>query len=236
MRAPPPSFLLTFDDGYRGYAELVRRLAELDIRPLTYITSGALGTNARFWWLAGPERREIARLKAMATRDRLRHLAERHGWTPERDYGSPIALSEAGLAAVADAAIIGAHTITHPILSRCTDAEARTEIVDGVDDLEGRIRRPIAHFAYPNGGAGDFGEREVAMLRHRGIRFARTTSHGWVDVEDTALDNHRLPGVLISDTASVDELIARLAGVRTWLKRLPGLRARASGVPVTSGR
>ena len=51
---------------------------------------------------------------------------------------------------------IGAHTVTHPILSRLTRYRQRTELRDSKRDLEAWLQREINAFAYPNGGADDY--------------------------------------------------------------------------------
>jgi len=79
---------------------------------------------------------------------------------------------------------IGAHTVTHPILTSLDDASARTEICAGKEQLESMIGKPVRLFAYPNGKAGkDFDERHVAMVRDAGFEAAFTTSAGAITRE-----------------------------------------------------
>ncbi len=76
---------------------------------------------------------------------------------------------------------IGAHTISHPILTSLDDESARLEIVGGKQALEAIIGKPVRLFAYPNGKAGkDFDERHVRMAREAGFSAAFTTGHGAV--------------------------------------------------------
>ena len=46
---------------------------------------------------------------------------------------------------------IGAHTQSHPILSKISDADARREIGESKSRLEAIIGAPVTTFAYPNG-------------------------------------------------------------------------------------
>jgi peptidoglycan/xylan/chitin deacetylase (PgdA/CDA1 family) len=74
---------------------------------------------------------------------------------------------------------IGAHTVTHPILTSLDDASARAEIRAGKEQLEAMIGKPVRLFAYPNGKAGkDFDARHVAMVREAGFEAAFTTAVG----------------------------------------------------------
>lgn len=74
---------------------------------------------------------------------------------------------------------IGAHTVTHPILTSLDDAAARAEIRNGKQELEALIGKPVRLFAYPNGKAGkDFDARHVAMVREAGFDAAFTTAVG----------------------------------------------------------
>jgi peptidoglycan/xylan/chitin deacetylase (PgdA/CDA1 family) len=76
---------------------------------------------------------------------------------------------------------IGAHTISHPILTSLEDASARLEIEGGKKELEAIIGKPVRLFAYPNGKAGkDFDERHTRMAREAGFAAAFTTKAGAV--------------------------------------------------------
>ncbi len=74
---------------------------------------------------------------------------------------------------------IGAHTVTHPILTSLDDASAMQEIAGSKRDLEAIIGKPVPMFAYPNGKVGkDFDARHVAMVREAGFLAAFTTAVG----------------------------------------------------------
>jgi peptidoglycan/xylan/chitin deacetylase (PgdA/CDA1 family) len=57
---------------------------------------------------------------------------------------------------------LGAHTRTHPYLSRQSLAGQREEIAGGREDLESRIGRSVRYFAYPG---GDYDERTLSAVR-----------------------------------------------------------------------
>jgi peptidoglycan/xylan/chitin deacetylase (PgdA/CDA1 family) len=71
---------------------------------------------------------------------------------------------------------VGAHTVTHPILTRLDDDAAREEIRTGRDTLQTLLGRPVRLFAYPNGRDGaDFDARHRRMAREIGFDAAFST-------------------------------------------------------------
>lgn len=82
---------------------------------------------------------------------------------------------------------IGGHSVTHPILSRCTPNQAYEEIAGAREQIEAMIRGKVTAFAYPNGAPGkDFGPEHIEMVRRAGYRYALTTLRG-VASADTSL-------------------------------------------------
>lgn len=75
-------------------------------------------------------------------------------------------------------ATIGAHTLSHPALSRLSTEEARDEIAQSRDIIEKRIGRPVRHFAYPYGDPKSAGTREFRIIRDLGFTTATTTRKG----------------------------------------------------------
>jgi peptidoglycan/xylan/chitin deacetylase (PgdA/CDA1 family) len=86
---------------------------------------------------------------------------------------------------------IGAHTISHPILTSLDDDSARHEIAAGKRQLEALVGKPVRLFAYPNGKVGqDFDARHVEMVRQAGFSAAFTTEAGGITA---AQDRFQLP-------------------------------------------
>ena len=74
---------------------------------------------------------------------------------------------------------VGAHSVSHPILSRCTPKEAYREIAESREELEELIKGTVKTFAYPNGIAGkDFSPEHIEMVRRAGFTTAFTTDRG----------------------------------------------------------
>jgi peptidoglycan/xylan/chitin deacetylase (PgdA/CDA1 family) len=64
---------------------------------------------------------------------------------------------------------IGAHTMTHPILSRLPIDEQRAEIRDSKIHLENILNKPVTGFAYPN---GSFTQETEAIVKDLGFQYA----------------------------------------------------------------
>jgi peptidoglycan/xylan/chitin deacetylase (PgdA/CDA1 family) len=74
---------------------------------------------------------------------------------------------------------IGAHTVTHPILTSLDCNSARAEIVGSKEYLEALLGKPVPMFAYPNGKVGvDYDASHISILRENGFSAAFTTAIG----------------------------------------------------------
>lgn len=74
---------------------------------------------------------------------------------------------------------VGAHTVTHPILTAIPDDAAQDEIGRSREELEAILREPVRMFAYPNGRPDiDYQAKHVRMVRDAGYKIAVATSWG----------------------------------------------------------
>jgi peptidoglycan/xylan/chitin deacetylase (PgdA/CDA1 family) len=77
-------------------------------------------------------------------------------------------------ALAADGFDVGAHTRTHPILSRVGPEQLWVEIEGCKEQMEKKLGHAVPHFAYPNGGAQDYTPEAVAVVAQAGYRAAVT--------------------------------------------------------------
>lgn len=75
----------------------------------------------------------------------------------------------------------GPHTVTHPILSRTTDVQAKDEIMESWKRVREELNHPVPIFCYPNGGWADFGTRETDILQNAGLIGAVVGEPGFAD-------------------------------------------------------
>ena len=73
---------------------------------------------------------------------------------------------------------IGAHTVTHPILSRSSASEAKSEILESKRRIEEETGRPVSLFAYPVGRRSDYSPEIIRIVAEAGFRAAFTTTPG----------------------------------------------------------
>jgi peptidoglycan/xylan/chitin deacetylase (PgdA/CDA1 family) len=122
------------------------------------------------------------------------------------------ALAEAGMA-------IGAHTLSHPVLSLCSEEEARHEILESKNDIERALGRPVWAFAYPFGNSSTMGEREVALAREAGFSCAFLNVEHW---RAGPADPFALPRIHVSGNTTLPEFAAHLSGLHARLRRAVG--------------
>lgn len=96
---------------------------------------------------------------------------------------------------------VGAHTVSHPILTCVDDITARREIMASKATLEAVISAPVDLFAYPNGQPKrDYLHRHVAMVREAG--FTAAVSSAWGACHANS-DRFQLPRMKPWETSAV---------------------------------
>lgn len=216
---PARAACITFDDGYADNAEVALPVLQKFALPATFFIASGYLDGGQMWndcvidcvrQAAGShldlERWQLGRHAIATPRQRagaigqilmkLKYLppAQRQQIALQlRPAGSPSpmmrsaqvqALHRGGME-------IGAHTVSHPILSSLAPAQAWTEIAAGKRALESLIDAEVGSFAYPNGKPGrDYQACHVAMVRQQGFRAALSTSAG---VSRDGADPYQLP-------------------------------------------
>ncbi|MEO7573295.1 MAG: polysaccharide deacetylase family protein [Acidimicrobiales bacterium] len=237
---PPRPLLVTFDDAYRGFAEVAwPRLRDRRIPAVMFVaTAYPDHPELSFWWdevwlaiSTGDEHRVRAVLAdagvrdvpvgdavvaLKATRDRLwqmspsdaestvRRLAEECGGQPSRGavmgWDSLQQLACEGLA-------VGAHTHTHPLLTKLGTPAAQREIRQSIDLIAEHGFDDADVLAYPG---GDHDDRIRAVASASGCAMAMTTTRGVNRLRDA--DPLRLRRINVGRTTSPAVLAAELAG------------------------
>jgi len=109
---------------------------------------------------------------------------------------------------------VGAHTITHPILSRLPAEQARSEMVESRSRIQSELDVYVEHFAYPYGGDTVCGKREFDMVAELGFKSGVTTMPG-VLVGDHGHAPWALPRASLNghyqNDAMIDSLISGVA-------------------------
>ncbi len=213
----------------RGFAERTARLWWLEleeaIRALPRISvelpSGRFeapaGTNAEkqkafdqlYWRLRkGPEAILLAAISALGRQAGIDPVA-----LVEREC---LPVETLRSLAGAPGVTIGAHTLSHPMLAKHPEAEARREIIESKAWLEAALGMPVRHFAYPVGDPGSAGPREFSLAKEAGFASAVTTRPGHL-FAGHADHLHALPRI------SLNGLHQNEAALKALLSGLPFL-------------
>ena len=105
---------------------------------------------------------------------------------------------------------VGAHNVTHPVLSELSADAQRKEIAESKRSLEEILNRPVRSFAYPFGGKRDYTAASVSAVRDAGFDSACSNYPGLVR---KGTDCFELPRILVRNWNG-DEF-SRL--MRDWL-------------------
>ena len=123
---------------------------------------------------------------------------------------------------------IGAHTRSHPILTRLSPAAAEAEIAGSVAEIAAALGTPVTTFAYPNGGPADFDGGHRAMLRRLGIQTGFTLVPGPQGLSDIRRDPLAIRRIFIGNRDDLPRFAAKLSGV---LRLAEPARQPAGAVP-----
>jgi peptidoglycan/xylan/chitin deacetylase (PgdA/CDA1 family) len=179
----PNTVVVTFDDGYAETLDVALPILERAGIPATvFAVSGYLGRE--FWWdelarlvrakqqrngesLAEPRNGasaiNAAGLRALPEADRRRSLTALANGAPAcAPVRRALTVQELARLARSDLIEVGAHTVTHPLLPRLSQAEQRCELEDCRRTLEAIVGRPVFSFSYPHGA---FSETTTRLVR-----------------------------------------------------------------------
>ena len=132
-----------------------------------------------------------------------------------------LTLDQSGLRQLAAAGMtIGAHSLSHPVLSRAPDDLAWREISDSRTVLEKALGQPVWAFGYPFGNAATVGRRDVRLAEEAGFRCAFMNVGGGFGAR---IHRFVVPRVHVTADMNLSEFDAHIAGFyRTLRKRLRG--------------
>jgi peptidoglycan/xylan/chitin deacetylase (PgdA/CDA1 family) len=190
-------------------------LAEVVLQNGTSAESLTLELNgeARTWPLNEPIRQRVYEelwqlLRMHDDESRRQALAAVCSQLGRRPIWSEHSLTVEELPALTDGCLIevGAHTVTHPMLPRLDDEDARNEIASSKAWLEASLERRVSAFSYPY---ADYGAREVEIVRQAGFDIAFS---GLAQVVAGGCDRLQIPRLMVGrrDAADLEEAIAEL--------------------------
>jgi peptidoglycan/xylan/chitin deacetylase (PgdA/CDA1 family) len=123
---------------------------------------------------------------------------------------------------------IGAHTLSHPMLSQLSPELAWSEISESKHKLEQALGQRISAFAYPFGDSSSVASRELEMAERAGFQCAFLNVGGGFG---TRTPKFALPRVHVTAEMSLAELEAHISGFHRSLQEF----FRPSGLSVAVG-
>jgi peptidoglycan/xylan/chitin deacetylase (PgdA/CDA1 family) len=177
---PPRPVLLTFDDGYRSVLTVAHGiLSKYEIPAVAFIVTEAVERSELLWFDA------VDRTHGEKTVDAMKHLPFDEWLVRTRacaaivkcdDPNAPLSVDEVRLLAETGLFEIGAHTMSHPMLTLADQPVQAAEIRGSKEKLESWIGTQVHAFAYPN---GDFTDETVRLVREAGFSCAFTAREGF---------------------------------------------------------
>ncbi len=120
---------------------------------------------------------------------------------------------------IANNVAMGAHTMSHPVLTRVSSKQARAEIIGSKACIEAEAGVSVTAFAYPNGLAADFTagiQRDLASTK---IEVAFTLLPGPASFAEIQENTFAIRRIFLSHKDSFPRFVAKLTG----LPRMIGL-------------
>jgi glycosyltransferase involved in cell wall biosynthesis/peptidoglycan/xylan/chitin deacetylase (PgdA/CDA1 family) len=207
---------ISFDDGWQGNIELMDLIEKFKIPVAIFVTTEAL-KEGNYWWeyslINGQKKysglkkvEEFKNLQEKTFKEKLAIL--KHHYTLER---SSITLEELQRLGRSEYVTIGSHTVTHPILIRCTPETQVSELNDSKKLLAQMLNKDVEFLAYPN---GDYDAEIIKIAKQCGYSLGFTTNPGRIDVEN--VDTFIIPRNSLYDNGGYYENISKILGI--WQK------------------
>jgi peptidoglycan/xylan/chitin deacetylase (PgdA/CDA1 family) len=110
----------------------------------------------------------------------------------------------------------GAHTVNHPILTRISLEQVRSEVVESKSRIEEKLGQPVLGFAYPNGQATDLNESIEKLVADSGIRAAFTLLNGPTSQSEVKRNPYAIRRIFISHRHALPEYAMLLSPINRY--------------------
>lgn len=177
---------ITFDDGEKSVYEVVYPIIKrLNIPIAMFVSPLNIHEGGAFWFqrmrVIAPN--AIEDMKKLSLTEILTHI---NLLDPMGTSNAEVNINQEMFDELYESGLVtfGAHTQHHPIIANERDEIANQEIVDSIEQLSDMLQYPVRYFAYPNGSARDFSEREINILQKSDISMAFSTINGYADSAD----------------------------------------------------
>ncbi len=215
---PQRGMIITLDDGYKENYRLLPLAKENNIVPTIFICSSVVDTNHKLWFNIIRNKRQKRKLKKIADEDRVKICS---AWQKEMKdkLQARVFLNHSEMIEMRNYFEFQSHTITHPILSKCSKEKSREEISLSKKVLEDKFGFVISALAFPN---GSYTSREVDYLKQAGYKCGLTLNFHYNTSKSDPFQVSRIP---LNDDAGINEIVVKASGLYDLLiKRIFPIR------------
>ncbi|MBI1782764.1 MAG: polysaccharide deacetylase family protein [Sphingobacteriales bacterium] len=207
---PVKPLIITMDDGHIGNYDLLPIIKTMKIPVTIFLCSGIINTNRHYWFKYYELLTDSDVLKTVPNNKRLEYLAK-SGFHPEKEFPAPQALTKEQIMEMKDYVNFQSHTVSHPCLNQCTDAESWKEVNESKLQLENEFNLHINAIAYPN---GDYTERDIEYVKKAGYTCGLTVGFGY-NGKNTSI--YKLKRCSVNDNESLELLAIKATGIWSYL-------------------
>jgi hypothetical protein len=216
---PSSCVIFTVDDGWKENKENIFSVAKKYSIPVTlFATVDPIGKQEGFWWsyISKAYQQKLIPQTVQKLKDvpnSFRRKAVLHTKQIISIQGEAVTIEDLKEMKQQSPMDIGSHTLSHPILTKCSEGLARREIIESKNVLEKWINHPITSFAYPN---GNYSTREIDILKENGYEIAFSTQQKYL-ANHYPINMYAIPRFDVLEEVSFAENICRMTGV--WFYR-----------------
>ncbi len=216
---PPSTVIFTVDDGWKENKDNIVEIANKYNIPVTiFATIEPIEKQEGFWWSyiskgnsSGIIKKTVKELKDVPNSFRIKNVLQvKSSIKLEREA---LTINELKEMSKNKNILIGSHTLSHPILTKCSENLVKHELTESKNILEKWLEKPIKSFAYPN---GEYRAREIEILKESGYEIAFSTKQQYLTTENRN-QNYSIPRFDVLENVSFTENICRMTGV--WFYR-----------------
>jgi poly-beta-1,6-N-acetyl-D-glucosamine N-deacetylase len=209
-----PYLILTFDDGCASNYQLLETIINYKIPVTIYIINNYMESNIPFWWNIKTFRSSYVNyLKTVSNKKRLSIIDNELSSTSDLNNQDHLSIKE--ITEMLPFVDFQSHTLSHPILTKCSKNTIEKEIVLSKKLLNTILKKDIVHFAYPN---GNYNSNIINILKDANYKSAVTVNHGFNDIKP--ISNFELNRILIGDGTEYYIVITSASGAYASIKKM----------------
>jgi peptidoglycan/xylan/chitin deacetylase (PgdA/CDA1 family) len=210
------SVFISLDDGWKSNLELIPLLEKYNVPVAIFIpTDAVMGGN--YWWeyagirgqkkYTGIDKLEgFKKLPEDIFRKKIEILKDNYNLNR-----SCVTLDELKKLSRHKLIALGSHTVTHPILNKCSIETQTSELTESKQILCQWLNMDIDYLAYPN---GDYDENTVEIAKRCGYKLGFTINPGLIDIKNG--NPFMLPRNALYEKGGYFENISKILGI--WQK------------------